>query len=92
MRGLVFFFAVVAFAAPAPRHWKGEKTLGAWLVGDVAVAINATELEPKRHFNVSYSATGWIRLLGSFAETDILDVRFNSDIEEGTSRHFAASL
>jgi hypothetical protein len=81
--GLVVLVCVLACGASDARRWKGEKTLSAWLVGDVAVNINATELVARRHFVVSFSVAGWVRVAGSFDESDSLDVRFNDELKEG---------
>jgi hypothetical protein len=81
--GLVLLFCALAHSASDVRRWKGEKELSAWLVCDVALNISATERVARRHFVVTYSVRGWVRVAGSFDESDSLDVRFNDELKEG---------
>ncbi len=77
---------VVAAAAVVPVRWRGEKTLSAWLVGSVEVAVNVTQLDTereRRHFALFYNVSGDVALVGRLAEHDELDVRFNETQPEG---------
>jgi hypothetical protein len=80
---LVVVWLLVAVTDGTLTRWNGEKTLSAWLVGSVAVAVDVAELEERRVFVVTYNVSGDVALAGRFAEHDVLDVRFNQSQPQG---------